>query len=50
MLTPGMQTANGCGGFDEWLKFLVEKKFESLQDLLFHSIAESLLGVKPIKG
>ena len=45
MLTPGMDTSTGCGGYDEWLKLLVEKKFESLKE--YHrSLAPLLLGPK----
>lgn len=45
MLVPGMQTASGCGGYDEWLKLLVEKKFESLKEV-HRSLAPFLLGPK----
>lgn len=45
MLAPGMQTADGCGGYDEWLKLLVEKKFESLKEA-YRSFAPRLLGPK----
>lgn len=31
MLMPGMNTINGCDGFDEWLKFLVKEKFKQLK-------------------
>lgn len=46
MLVPGMQTASGCGGHDEWLKLLVEKKFKSLKEA-HRSFAPLLLGIKP---
>lgn len=45
MLAPGMQTASGCGGYDEWLKLLVEKKFESLKEA-HRTFAPLLLGLK----
>lgn len=50
MLAPGMQTAEGCGGYDQWLKLLVEKKFESLKEV-YRSLAPLLLGPKlPRRG
>ena len=45
MLTPGMRTMDGCGGYGEWLKFLVAKKFEILKGQ-YRAMASMLLGPK----
>lgn len=51
ILMPGMRTLYGCDGFDEWLKFLVKKKFEQMHRFLKISNRKahfSLLGPKKI--
>ncbi len=48
MFAPDMQTADECGGYDAWLKFLVEKKFESLK-AAHRWFAPFLLGPKPFQ-
>lgn len=45
-LVPGMNTRNGCDGFDEWFRFLVQKKFEALKELQ-RQLVPALLGPKP---
>lgn len=45
-LMPGMNTINGCDGFDKWFRFLITKKFEQLKKQYQASMA-SLLGPKP---
>jgi hypothetical protein len=45
-LKPGINSANSCDGLDNWLKFLVCKKFSQLKELIDRS-GFSLLGPKP---
>lgn len=42
---PGMNTINGCDGFDRWFRFLIAKKFEQLKQQHQTSLA-ALLGPK----
>lgn len=49
ILISGMKTAQGCDGFDEWLKYLVLRKFSQMRDFLIFSKAavfSNLLGPK----
>ncbi len=45
MLVPGMNTIDGCDGYDQWLQLLVEKKFEQLLEQ-HRALRPTLLGFK----
>ncbi len=46
ILMPGMNTLNSSDGFDEWLRFLINKKFEQIKKHHNKSLS-ALLGPKP---